>query len=287
MSSLPMVALGKHEVSRLIVGSNPFIGHSHQSDEVNLDMARYYRADADGRYPQVVETLFECERAGINTVLGRGDDRVIGFLREYWGTGGTMQWIGQTAPERPLLENIKAIGDAGAIACYHHGGETDRLAYDGELEKAKPLLDAIHDAGMVAGLGGHDTKTHRQAEEMGLDVDFYMVCFYNIFIRGEVYLPEDRETACAFIQEIEKPCLAYKILAAGRNNAGEAFGYAFKNIKPTDAVVVGMFTKHHPNQVLENSDLARRFGHGEDQFRDRRRGRRSGSWHDGERGRRR
>ncbi len=49
---------------------------------------------------------------------------------------------------------------------------------------------------MVVGLGTHDPEVVRYAEDNGFDLDFYMISFYNLSKRGEVYLPEDRETAC-------------------------------------------------------------------------------------------
>jgi hypothetical protein len=89
-----------------------------------------------------------------------------------------------------------------------------------------------------------------------------MVCFYNFSGRrgridvadpGERYHPDDPAKAVAVIRELPKPCLAYKVLAAGRRDAREAFAYAFENIKATDAVVTGVFTKDHPTQVAENT----------------------------------
>ena len=61
------------------------------------------------------------------------------------------------------------------------------------------------------------------------------------------------------IRQVSKPCLAFKILAAGRNaetpdRLEEAFRYALTNIKPIDAIVVGMFPKHS-DQVAQNTSL--------------------------------
>ena len=67
----------------------------------------------------------------------------------------------------------------------------------------------------------------------------------------------------AVMRATEKPCLGFKILAASRkceseDTVREAFKYAFGNIKPTDAVVVGMFQRDL-NQVAMNAALAREF----------------------------
>jgi len=76
---------------------------------------------------------------------------------------------------------------------------------------------------------------------------------------AERFDDEDRPLMCKFINETTKPCIAIKILAAGRNaetpdRLEEAFRYALTNIKETDPIVVGMFPKHS-DQVAQNTTL--------------------------------
>ena len=254
MKALPTIKIGVHEVSRLIVGGNPFSGNSHQSGQLSKEMRDFYTNE------KIKETLRECERCGINTIQARGDNHIMRMLNEYWNEGGKLQWIAQTASERESIPaNIAQIASYGAIACYHHGSKTDRLFKEGKIDSVKDMLAAMKDKGMPAGLGTHDPAVIRYAEDNGFDVDFYMMAFYNLSKRGEVYLPEDREAACSIIREVVKPVLAFKVMAAGRNDSREAFKYAYENIKPIDAVVVGIFTKYHPDQVKEDADRAREF----------------------------
>ena len=63
------------------------------------------------------------------------------------------------------------------------------------------------------------------------------------------------------IQATRKPCLAYKVLAAGRRIESRAqvrqcFETAFSNIKPTDAVIVGMY-QQLGDQVGDNAEIVR------------------------------
>jgi hypothetical protein len=58
------------------------------------------------------------------------------------------------------------------------------------------------------------------------------------------------------IQATNKPCLAYKVLAAGRRIGSPAevrqcFENALANVKPTDALIVGMY-QQFGDQVGEN-----------------------------------
>ncbi len=254
MDNLPKIRLGSYEVSRLIVGGNPFSGNSHQSDQMSKEMRDFYTTE------RIKATLRECELNGINTLQARGDAHIMRMLNEYWNEGGRIQWIAQTASElASVINNINQIAHFGAIACYHHGSKTDALYREGKLDSVKDIIQAIKDRGLPAGLGTHDPDVIRYAEDNNFDVDFYMLAFYNLSKRGEVYLPEDRESACKVIKEVDKTFLAFKVMAAGRNDPNEAFEYAYKNIKPKDAIVIGIFTKYNPNQVKENAEFARKF----------------------------
>ena len=65
------------------------------------------------------------------------------------------------------------------------------------------------------------------------------------------------------IKQTRKPCFVYKILASGRlcekpEFVEAAFKECFANIKPSDAVVVGMYDKHI-DQYAINAEYVRRF----------------------------
>jgi hypothetical protein len=111
-------------------------------------------------------------------------------------------------------------------------------------------------------------------EEKGWKNDFYMTCFYRVtrlpeeFQKevgvipvGETYLASDPPRMGKMIRQVSKPCLGFKILAAGRRcgspeEVRKAFQFAFQNIKPTDAVIVGMFPKFS-DHVGENTAIVR------------------------------
>ena len=66
------------------------------------------------------------------------------------------------------------------------------------------------------------------------------------------------------IRHTKRPCLAFKILAAGRCSwhrewVERAFRQTFQSIKPTDAVIVGMYNEFN-DEPAENAELVRRYG---------------------------
>ena len=112
-------------------------------------------------------------------------------------------------------------------------------------------------------------------EEKGWDVDYYMCCLYYLtrprdefqkllgdeLPEGEIYLASDPPRMFKVIKGTTKPCLAYKVLAAGRkiDNAAkvrQCFEITFNNIKPADAVIVGMY-QQLSDQVGENAGIVR------------------------------
>jgi hypothetical protein len=78
---------------------------------------------------------------------------------------------------------------------------------------------------------------------------------------GEIYLRSDPPRMFKVIRGTRKPCLAYKVLAAGRRiespaQVKQCFETAFNSIKSSDAVIVGMY-QQLSDQVAENAALVR------------------------------
>ena len=134
---------------------------------------------------------------------------------------------------------------------------------------------AVRDSGVLVGLSTHDPRFLEEVESQNWDVDFYMTALYYLtrsqaeFERllgqkplGEMYLPQDPAKMCTVIRQTKRPCLAYKVLAAGRaadtpKQVDAAFQFVFDNIKTTDGIIVGMYPRYF-DQVRDNAERARR-----------------------------
>ena len=249
------VKLGNLEVTRFIIGGNPFSGFGHQDEKLDCEMLSYYTAE------RIKQTYHQAEKLGVTTCIARTDKHIVRLMREYWEEGGTIQWIGQTAGELgPAPVGARQAIDNGAKACFVHGGVADHLYHQGDMSELKAAVNMIHDAGLPAGIAGHQPVVFEYAEEH-LNCDFYMCSYYNPIAReksaehvtqDERFKSEDREKMTAFIQKLSKPVIHYKILAAGRTAPKDAFAYAARAMRPTDAVCVGIFTKHRPNEIAED-----------------------------------
>jgi len=267
--TLPTINLCGHKVSRLICGGNPLSGISHLSAELDRDMTEYYTM------PNLMKLLETCFAHGINTFQSRGDRHQMRMFLEHRLAGGRMQWIAQTASEfSDIHANIAQIAAFGPIAIYHHGTHTDNSWHTGDIDKVRDFVKDIRDRGFPAGIGTHIPEVVEYAEEHGWETDFYMTCFYDL-ARGYKSAPavqqdayakdrfqaDDPARMTAVMRQVPKPCLGFKFLAASRNcttpgKLREAFEFALANIKPTDALVAGIFQKH-TNQVAEDASLVR------------------------------
>jgi hypothetical protein len=91
--------------------------------------------------------------------------------------------------------------------------------------------------------------------------DEYQKILGNDLPLGEIYLPTDPARMFKAIRATKKPCLVYKVLAAGRRigspkEVRQCFETALTNIKPTDALIVGMYQEFN-DQVGENAAIVR------------------------------
>lgn len=266
--TLPTVELGQHRVSRLVAGGNPMRGFSHSSKKLSQHMLDYFTA------PQITKFLLRCEEEGITTFQSSYSETVRDGLLGAWERGSRIQFICLTSERHKDLAEALRLKP---IAICHHGGVTDSLFRSGEFEKVHDFIKKVHDAGVMAGISTHSPDNVARIEEAGWEHDLYMTCFYHMTrtdeellallghrVLGEVFVASDPPRMAARIRQVRKPCLAFKILAAGRlsetrRQLEEAFRYAYANIKPSDAVIVGMYPVFS-DEIAEDAALARKYG---------------------------
>lgn len=265
---MPTLKLGPHTLSRLVVGANCFNAGSHLSTFVNREMKAYYTPE------QVLKTLRRCQEVGINTwQSGCGN---LALYRRFLDEGGQMHFL---AIECDKPEVIQTLKDGGCIGIAHHGERTDSLFKNKRLDHAHDYLKRIRDAGLQVGVSTHMPDVVDYVESKGWDVDYYMTCVYERHRSaealkqllgcvplpvGEVYLREDPPRMYKAMRATKRPCLAFKILAAGRLSehpamVDMAFRDTFAGIKPTDGVIVGIYDRYS-DQPAECAELVRRYG---------------------------
>lgn len=273
---IPKVDFLGTQVTRLVLGDNPFCGHSYIPEIYSGDeMVDYYTADV------CVKALFEAEENGIDTYIALADPFLLRIIRQYRNEGGKMKILFQTYPALDLEVNLRMMEKCSPIAIYHQGGTADYMCETDQVDLLRNRIKLIKDTGIPAGLGTHVPETVLLAEEEAWGVDFYLTCLYNArrtqrgeqsgFITGKpkylVFYPEDRFLMYHAIQQVQKPCIAFKIFAGGQIFNGKteeeipmvaenAFKETYANIKPDDIACIGVFQKYK-NQLKENINIVK------------------------------
>jgi len=266
VKGLPVAGkIGGVEISRLIIGGNQFSGWSHSRDLAYLrDLFKAYNSQE-----KIMETLEICEENGVNAIITSSS----GYLAKYWKErGGKIQWIAQVHPQSDdLTSDIKRAIDEGAVGAYVQGGVGDSFVKNGRVDLLVKAVEFIKQNGLIAGIGGHSVEVPIAVEKAKIDVDFYMKTLHHgnywsatpkekrVEFNVDSGSPYDHdniweivpEKTIEFMKNVEKPWIAFKVLAAGAIHPSEGFKYAFEN--GADFVCVGMFDF----QVRENVIIAR------------------------------
>jgi hypothetical protein len=268
---LPQIFFGPHRLSRLIAGSNTINGGSHLSRFVNAQMRRYFT-------PEQVQAFFRhCEDLGVNTYqAGKGN---LDAYRRYVDEGGKLHYLALWRDNPDAPTELDELVSGGTIGVAHHGEVTDVMWKEGRIDEAREACLKIRDSGAMVGVSTHIPDVVDHIVSAGWDVDFFMCCVYErhrtreelqamlghvpIPVK-EVYLEDDPPRMFQVMRQTDKPCLAFKILAAGRlcdrpEWVEAAFESTFRQIKANDAVIVGMYPEYE-DQVAINAELVRRFG---------------------------
>jgi hypothetical protein len=245
---LPRIKLGTLEVSRLVLGSNPFFGFSHGNPQATADeMRAWYTPE------RIMAVLDQAAEHGVTAVWAPCYENWVELWKDYRRKGGKLaHWIGQ--PDRlPMERDIDIAAENGAAAVFIQGGRTDEQVRAGKWDVVTAWLERIKRHGLPAGIASHETTTHLEAEKRGIPADFFHQCLY----RPGNYVPEGAEETLDAIEKLTKPVVVFKALAAGRVSPKDALPPLFRRLKAKDGVCVGVFPRQR-DEIGENASLSRR-----------------------------
>ena len=247
LEKMPEIRLGKLNVSRLILGSNPFFGFAHGNPQATPnEMRQWYTPE---RVMAILDRAADC---GITAVWTPCYDRWVDLWNKYQDRGGKLKiWIAQ--PDRlPMEREIKTAVENGSKAIAIQGIRIDDKVRDGKWDVVRGWLELIKSHGLPAGMATHRATTHIEAEQRGLPTDFYHQTLY----RPDNYVKKGLEESLAVIEKLDKPVVAYKVLGAGRILPKDTLPYVFRRLKRKDGICLGAFPKKR-NEIAENSALTR------------------------------
>lgn len=253
--------IGNLELSRLMMGGNLIGGWAHARDLIYVSqLVKSYHTDE-----KVMATLQLAEKCGINSIitnpsLGR-------IVNKYWReTGGEMKFISDCGHSEGFLAGIRHSEEVGAASMYCQGGIADRLVVDDKLDEIAEGLELIRSYGKQAGIGAHRIETIQACVAKGIRPDYWVKTFHNLSYwsaqvdseqrstvdegyKDNIYCFKPQETI-DFMNKLEEPWIAFKVLAAGALKPEEGFKAAFD--AGADFICVGMYDF----QVVEDCNIA-------------------------------
>ena len=197
------------------------------------------------------ETLRLCEDAGIMTVILPDTPENRTRMSEYRRMGGKMNWISLAG------EDSDSACDASAVCL--DAEVTDRLYLSGEYDALRSFIRGARKTGFPAGIGTYMPEVIQWADDNGLDADFYLCGIFNLTQSG-TFDELDVHNMFRTVRQTPKPVICFHLLAGGRRcvrdeHIRQAFQEAYKNMKITDAAVVGL-GENAAGEITENIGYA-------------------------------
>jgi hypothetical protein len=264
---LPRGKIGDFHISRLLLGGNLLTHATHSRDLRYVSaLAAHYNTPK-----KIRETLEVAESNGINTLVIHTVPAALKVLEEHRKRGGKIQWIiCPTTPVEPGLarygEHVQRMVDDGVDAIYVWGCHSDELVRAGKVDLLGKAVDLVKSQGLLCGVGAHALRVVQACEKNRIRADFYIKTFHHHnfpsapkpgqagddYSEVPSYWCGKPEETAEFMKGVQKPWIAFKVMAAGAIPPQDAFRYAFQ--KGADFVLAGMFDF----EIAEDTAIAKK-----------------------------
>lgn len=255
MSSFPRTQIENLSVSRLMIGTNWFLGYSHTSKAKDKDIVETMTAD---RIADVVEAFM---RTGVDTLYGmRPDPKLIQGVAEAEQRTGK-KCITIAIPTLPIDDGpdnaaeaerlLDAHAELGVSVCMPHQCTTDAFVNrrTHSIDGIETYLRMIRERGMIPGLSTHMPETLAYADATGLDVATYI----QIYNAAGFLMQVEIDWVQRMIWKARKPVITIKPLAAGKLPPLVGLAFSWSTIRDRDMVCIGTSTPYEAQEVVELS----------------------------------
>jgi hypothetical protein len=264
MAGFPRTEIGGLSVSRLIIGTNWFLGWSHKSPAKD----QFIKDTIDRRVMAEILTVFF--ENGVDTIMGLLAEYpvVLDAIKEAEDKTGR-KCIKIDTPILNVEDSDQARGEAEALLdrvaaaevdiCLPHHSCVEQLLDKGnrKIHRLPDYLKMIRDRNMIPGLSAHMPEVVLYADLNDYDVETY-IQIYNCL---GFLMQLEVEWIAQIIQNAKKPVITIKPLAAGRTTPFVGLNFVWNTIREQDMVTIGTMTPQEAREVVEMSRavLERRF----------------------------
>jgi hypothetical protein len=254
MGEFPRTTVGGISLSRMIVGSNWFLGFSHTSAAKD----KFITSFQDRKSIADILTVFL--EAGVDAVMGptvplltqaiedaenRTGRRAIRILTPGFNLlpGGHPG----LEPER-MFDLCKQLG---AAICMPHQSVTDALVdrMHRVIRDIDKYTKMIREREMIPGLSTHMPESVVIADQTGADVETYI----QIYNAAGFLMQVETDWVMRIIRDAQKPVMTIKPMAAGRLLPAVGLGFVWNTIRDRDMVTVGTTTPDEAREVIDLS----------------------------------
>lgn len=254
MAMFPRTTIGGVSVSRLVVGTNWFLGFSHTSAAKDNFIKNFQTRKS---IADVLQVFLE---SGVDTVLGPTFPLLLDGIHEVeQRTGKKITLIltptfnvhpggpAELEPE-PVIAQCKKMG---ATFCMPHQQVTDALLdrTTHSIRGIEKIATLIRKYEMVPGLSTHLPETVVFCDENNYDIESYL----QIYNAAGFMMPIEVDWELSIILDARKPVTTIKPLAAGRLNPLVGLAFVWSTLRDMDLVTIGTTTPDEAREVIDLS----------------------------------
>jgi hypothetical protein len=260
MDKFPRTMVGGVSLSRMIIGTNWFLGYSHTS-QADDDYIKENICNRN-KIADILEVYF---KAGIDTIMGQIQQEPLSeAIKEAEQRTGVKAIIVSTPAltvnkNTPIngfdLGEVEKILDEqaalGAKFCMPHQSTTDSIVdrCSRELRKMAPVCKMIRERNMIPGLSTHMPESIIYADETELDVETYISIYNSMGFLMQVEV----DWTSNVIKNAKKPVMTIKPMAAGQLRPFQGLNFVWNTIREIDMVTVGTMSPKEAAECIELS----------------------------------
>jgi hypothetical protein len=255
MAQFPRTQIENLSVSRLIIGTNWFLGFSHTSKAKD----RQITETMDRQH--IAEVLEVFLKAGVDTLLGmRPESKLVDAVKDAEDRAGrkcitiAIPHLNLAGTPEADTENAHVFDEYAALGvsvCMPHQATTDALVdrRTRQIQDMQKYVAMIRERGMIPGLSTHMPETPIYADETGLDVATYI----QIYNAAGFLMQIEVDWVYRMIWERKNPVITIKPLAAGRLMPLVGLAFSWSTLRARDMVAIGTMTPYEAEEVIELS----------------------------------